>query len=372
VGAGLLARAFHGLTRSDPGFDGGGTLTFEVPLDPTAYGDSDRILEFEARFRHALTALPGVEAVGAADVLPLHAEANQRPVAFPNAPANTGDADEDAPLVDWIRVGPGYAEAVGLRVLQGRAFRENDRTDGEAVALIDGLLARRFYPGADPVGATLATGGITARIVGVVDQARLYTVHSDDRPQVYVPMDVDPTASLSFVVRASGDASGLVPALRAVLEELDPQLPLTAVRPMDEIVRDALGRERLSLTLLVAFALGALLLAALGLYGVVANTVTRRTHEMGVRMALGADRRRVVGMVLGQGLRLATLGLVVGIAGAVALAPALETLTVGLRASDPWVYLGVVACLLGVTVTASLMPARRATRIDPVEALRAE
>jgi ABC-type antimicrobial peptide transport system permease subunit len=185
-------------------------------------------------------------------------------------------------------------------------------------------------------------------------------------------MEVDPRATLSFVLRASGDARGLAAAVRDVLQALDPQLPLTAMRPMDEIVRGALGRERLSLTLLGAFALGAMLLAALGLYGVVSNTVTRRTHELGVRMALGADRPRVVRMVVGQGLRLTGLGLGVGVGGALLLAPGLEAVAVGLRASDPWVYLAVASCLVLVAVAASFVPARRATHIDPVEALRAE
>ena len=364
VGAGLLARAFTALTQADPGFDGRGTLTLAVPLDPVGYPDDPAAVQFEARFRAVVAALPGVEAVGAVDELPLSAGASQ-----PGAPGNTGDEDEDRPLIDFVRAGPGFAEAVGMRVLAGRPFGDGDGTEGNEVALIDDVLAERFFPAGGAVGATVVLFD-TLRIIGVVDQARQYSVHSDDRPQVYVPLAYSAPSTLNFVVRAGADAAPLAPALRSVLADLDPSLPLTDVRPMDAILSGAVGRERLTLILLGSFAGGALFLAMLGIFGVVSNMVARRTHEMGVRMALGAERGQVVRLVVGQGVRLGVLGLGLGVASAVVLAPLLEGVVVGLDASDPWVYVAVALALLAVTMAASAMPARRATRIDPVAALR--
>lgn len=372
VGAGLLARAFADLTRSDPGFDGRGTLTFGVPLDPVNYPDDAAALEFDRRFREAVAALPGVAAVGASEALPLSTTASQRPVMFPGAPGNTGDEDVDAPLIDMIRMTPGFVEAAGMRVLAGRPFTDGDGTMGREVALVDDLLADRFFPSGGAVGASLVLFADTFRIVGVVDQARQYTVHSDDRSQVYIPKAYNAFANLSYVVRPAPGGRAPVETLRRTLATLDPALPLTDVRPMDEILAASLGRERLSLTLSTTFAVGALLLAMLGVYGVVSNTVTRRTHELGVRMALGAERARVTRMVVGQGVRLGMAGLAVGFAAAVVLTPLLEGVVVGLDPSDPWVYGTVATALLTATLAASFVPARRATRIDPVAALRQE
>lgn len=370
VGAGLLARAFVELTRADPGFDPGAALAFELPLDPTAYPDDPAVMVFEGRLRPALAALPGVQHVGVADVLPLSASASQGPATFPGAPGNTGDRDGDAPVVDRIRIGTGFVEAAGLRLSAGRSFRDGDGAT-EKVAIIDDVLAQRFFRDTDPVGASLVTFGDTMRIVGVVDQARQYQVHSDDRPQVYVPFAWNAASTMAVVVRGASAAPS-AREVRSALAALDPGIPMTDVATLADRVSASLGRERLSLTLLLTFAGSALLLSMLGVYGVVANTVTNRTHEMGVRMALGAERGRVLGMVIRQGVRLGVIGLAVGVAVAVAAAPLLERVIFGVEAFDVAVYGLVATGLLGVTVLACLIPARRATRIDPVRALRGE
>ena len=372
VGAGLTGRAFARLLDADPGFDARGTLTFQVPLPGRSY-DRDDILRLDAELRERVAALPGVTAVGATTALPLTLSTNQRGISFPGAPGNTGDDQQDEPLVDSFRTTPGYFAAGGHRLLAGRDFSELDADTTSALSIvIDDVLAGRFFPDGSAVGRSALVLGDTATIVGVVDQAHLYTVHADDRGQLYLPLRRFPTTSLSYAVRTTVEPASLVPAVRAVLRELDGSVPLAAVRTLEEIVEASLGRQRLSLTLVASFALGALLLAVLGIYGVVANSVVRRKQEIGVRMALGASGEKVVGLVIGQGVRLAGAGALAGLLGALATSRVAGSLMVGVDAADPLVYGTVGAGLVAVAALASYVPARRATRIDPCEALRPE
>lgn len=371
VGAGLVTRGYMGLLDADPGFDGRSALTFSVALDPRRYDEEGAVAAFDRRFREALTGLPGVEVVGAADALPLTAAANQITVTFPGAPGNTGVEERDRPLVDYTYLGPGYAEAVGLRLLQGRTFDDRDAAGAPRVALVDDVLAARFFPDDGAVGGRLTYRGDTLTIVGVIDQPRLYAVQADDRPQLFIPLLQEPVrTTLAYVVAAGDDAESMVPAVRKVLDEVDGSVPLTEVRTLGELVEGSLAQERLSLTLLLGFAIGALLLATLGLYGVVSNGVARRTHEMGVRIALGAGRPAVLGLVIGQGMRLTTLGVILGLLGSLAASRGVERVIVGADAGDPLVYGSVVAGLITLSALAAWLPARRATRIDPARALR--
>ena len=370
VGAGLVAQAFAGLLRQDPGFDPGNTLTFRVAL-PSANYDRPGAKNFHERLAEQLKNLPGVRAAGAVNVVSLTGTTNQTGVRFPGAEGNTGDADQDRLLIDWFRVTPGYFRSAGLRVLVGRSFDASD-SERRTSVIIDDVLARRFFPNSSPVGRQAAFLGDTATIVGVIDQPRFYNVHSDDRGQVYTSFASLPTQTMSYAVRSEIDPTTLIGAARQALRELDPAVPMSEIRTLESIVTDSLGKQRLSLTLLGGFALGALLLATLGIYGVVANSVTRRTQEMGVRMALGADAARVLRMVLGQGLRLVGVGAVIGLVGAVATSRLLTGVMVGVDAGNPVVYMLVAVGLAAVAAAASYFPARRATRIDPIEALRPE
>lgn len=364
VGAGMVARAFAGLLRSDPGFNVAPALTFRVTLA----GNAD-VIAFHRAFRGRLAGLPGLGEAGATSALPLSQVTNQTDVRFPGAEGNTGDRSVDRPLVDWFRVTPGYLESAGFRLLGGRTFEDGD---GERrVAIIDDVLARQFFPNGSAVGRTVLFRD-TLTIIGVVDQARLYDVHHDDRGQLFVLLDAAPTRVMDYVVRTDDDPLALTDLVRAAAREVDPTVPVSDLRTLDAIVADSLGRQRLSLTLLASFAGGALLLAILGVYGVVSNGVVRRRQEIGVRMALGADRRRVIGLVLGQGLRLAVAGAVIGVAGAVATSRLLNSVMVGVDPSNPAVYVVVAAAVLAVSTIASWVPARWATRIDPMSTLRAE
>jgi predicted permease len=340
-----------------------------VPLPPTLYQGADRAA-FHDELLARVRALPGTSAAGATTALPLTLATNQRGVAFPLAPGNTGDERLDQPLADHFRVTPGYFAATGHRLLAGRDFDVRDADTTALNIVIDDVLAARFFPDGSAVGATALAFGDTATIVGVVDQARLYNVHTDDRGQVYVPFHRFPTTSLSYAVRTGADPIGVAPAVGAALRDLDPSVPMSQVRTLERIVDDSLGRQRLSLTLIAAFALGALLLAALGIYGVVANAVVRRTQEIGLRMALGASADSVVRLVLGRGLALAGTGALVGLVGAAWTSRLVAGVMVGVDATDPLVYAGVAAGLVAVAAIAAYVPARRATRIDPLEALR--
>ena len=255
---------------------------------------------------------------GASNALPLTQGTSQRAVAFPGAPGNVGDSDIDVPLVDWFRVTHEYFRAAGLRLMAGRSFNPSDVDSGLPVVVIDDVLAQQFFPDGSAVGSQAAFFGDTAMVVGVVDHARLYNVYSDDRGQVYIPISRAPTWGLSYAVRTGLDPSSLIGPVRGVIRGLDPGVPMSQVRRLDTIVRESLGQQELSLILLGGFGLGALLLATLGIYGVVSNSVVRRTQEMGVRMALGAEPGRVLAMVLNQGLWLAMVGAFLGLVGAFA------------------------------------------------------
>jgi predicted permease len=274
--------------------------------------------------------------------------------------------------VDWFVATPGYFEALRASVLAGRGFAESDAADSAPVAIIDDVVARRFFPDADPLGHVLQFRGAQRTVVGVVDQPRLYNVHSDDRGQVFLPHSQLAASGMSVVMRSAHEPAALMTMVRDVVRDIDPDQPIADVRTMDQIAADALGGERLSLLLIGGFALSALLLATLGLYGVVSNTVTSRAQEIGVRMALGADARRVRRMVVWQGMRLTLAGLAIGLAGAFAGVRLLEGLLIGVEPIDPPTLIAVSLTLAAVTLLAAYVPARRAAAVDPMAALGGE
>jgi putative ABC transport system permease protein len=369
----LVVRSFDQLLRADPGFRTEGVLTFRVPIPTSGYPQMDDAVAMQRMIRDELDGLPGVRAVGATNAVPLAPDArpNQSSFEFPGAPGLTGDPDHDAPLVDWMRITPGYLEAMGVRVLSGRGFE--DSTGEGLEVLIDRTLARHFFPGADPIGFQIPVGdGARATVVGVVEHARFYDVHQDGRPQLYIPLHDLPLRNLFWTVRADRPPESLVPEVRSAIQRLDPGLAISEMRPMEQIVSQSLNEQRLSATLIGGFALGALLLAAMGLFGVVAGSVVRRRHEIAVRLALGSDPREVLRLVVGEGARLVLVGIAVGIPGIYLSAQALRGVLVGISPFDPFTLLSVATGLLGVGLIACYLPARRAARVDPMIALRAE
>ena len=366
---GLVVRSFERLLRADPGFDPAGVLTLRVPAIPARYPNDTTVVALHERVERELATLPGVTVVGGATALPLTADANQRTIAFPGAPGNTGDEDHDAPLVDVMSARAGYFAALGIPVVAGRGFSTGAGA-GVREALIDRTLADYFFPTGSPVGFRLPIPGDTLTIVGVVEHARQYDIHADGRPQLYVRDEYDPDRGLSFAIRTERDPMSLVPEVRAAVRRVDPQLAVAELRPMDELMKQALRQPRVSAVLISGFSLGALLLAAMGLFGVVAGSVNRRRHEIAVRLALGAGHGRVLRLVLGEGAVLVALGLAVGVPGIYVAGRILRGVLVGVSPFDPATLVAVVAGLAAVALLACYVPARRVATIEPAQAFR--
>lgn len=367
----LVTRSFERLLRADAGFHPDGVLTFRMRTPPEFYPKISDAIAFHDRIHQTLAALPGVTAAGAASTLPLTATAFQAPVSFPSSPANTGNAERDVTLADLLTVRANYVETMGIRLLDGRAFTP-PRPNGVAEVLIDSNLARRFFPNGSPVGATLRFGDRAFTVIGVIAQPRLYDIHADGRPQIFIRAEDFGVRPLFWVVRATREPRALLPEVRAALRRLDPRIPLGDDRTMNEIVDASLSPQSMGAALIGAFAAGALLLAAMGLFGVVSGSVTRRRHELAVRLALGADHPRVLRLVLKEGAVLAVIGLLIGAPGIYIATPLIRGLLVGVSPFDPITLTAAGLGLLLVTVAACYLPARRTLQIDPAQSLRQE
>ena len=368
----LVARSFERLLRADPGFDPRGVLTLRVPVSGNNYPDRAAVNSLHQRLAAALASLPGVTASGGVTALPLSADADQRGVGFPGAPGNTGDEDQDWPLVDYIAAMPGSFEALGIEVLAGRGFEGAAAAAGVQEVVIDRTLAAQFFPAGDPIGATMMFGEDSLTVVGVVEHARLYDVHEDGRPQVYRRSDQSSYWTLVFALRTDRDPLALAPEARAAVRRVDPELPVSDVRSMEQIVSESLRQQRVTAVLIGGFSLGALLLAAMGLFGVVSASVSRRRHELAIRLALGADHGRVLGLVLRESAKLVLLGLLIGVPGIYFAGQVLRGMLIGVSPFDPVTLVATAAALLLVTLVACYLPARRVATIDPARALGEE
>ncbi|MPY88912.1 MAG: FtsX-like permease family protein [Luteitalea sp.] len=375
---GLVVRSFERLLRADLGFRPEGLLTFRVRRPPEFFPEYADAILFQDRGDRAIAAIPGVTGVSASSALPLTANSSrgaigtQSEVRIPGAPGNTGDAERDTLLVDAIFARGGYVEVMGMRLLAGRTFSA-ERPDGVLEALVDRRLARHFFPTGDPLGAKIPFGEKRAlTIVGVVEHVRLHEVHQDGPPQLYLHVDDMGLRPLSVVVRTERQPEAIVSEVRSALKQVDSRVPMGDGQTMDKIVGDALRQQQTSAVLIAAFALGALLLAAMGLFGVVSGSVTRRRHELAVRMALGADHRRVLGLVLGEGALLVGIGLLIGVPGTYAAGGLIRGVLVGVSPWDPLTLLAVALGLTFVAMAACYVPARRVLRIEPAQSLRQE
>jgi putative ABC transport system permease protein len=373
AGAGLLIRSFRLVTEADPGFDPRRLLTLSVPLPLAGYEDQAKQALFYDRALERLNALPGVEAAAVFRV-PLvgFASAIFTVEGKPVAPGTE-------PNADYRTISVNYFRAAGIRLVKGREFTARDKADAPDVIIVNEELARRFFAGEDPLGKRLQIATERTRfreIVGVVADAKLARLDAKADPAIYVPhaQNTWPHALRSsfVVVRTSGDPHGLSAAVRGELRAIDPSLAVTQVRTMEEIIGESLAPRRFSAALLAVFAALAGALAAVGIYGVMAYSVAERRHEIGIRMALGARRSEIVRMVLAGGGRLAAVGVVIGLIGAAALTRLMAGLLYGVGASDPPTFALAALVLAGVALAACLVPARRATKVDPMVALRSE
>lgn len=372
IGAGLLGRSFFTLLGVEPGFQTESVVAMTV-TPPKETGDGNRaadVARFEAPLLERLATIPGATAVACTSSLPMTNEGPNGKFKIDNDPSRMYDAE-------YRRVSDGYFAALGIPILRGRGFQPSDSADAPHVALVSRSLAEKYFPNEDPVGKRIAYGNMDGddhmiEIVGIVGDVHEYGLDRDVRPIVYANALQRPRAwAYTFVVHAGADASTVVPAMREALGGVAPDVPAT-FRTLDEIFSSSLETRRFSMLLFAVFAGVALVLAITGIYGVTSYSVAQRTQEIGIRMALGAMRRDVLGLVLGRGLALTLVGVAVGLAGAFGLARLLESSLYGVSATDPLTFAGVAALLLVAALLACLAPARRATRVDPMVTLRYE
>jgi predicted permease len=376
VGAGLMLRSFARLLDSNPGYNPDGVLTLAVPLPAAVSGDDARVVGFFDRLLERVENLPGVSTAGAVSQLPLSGTYSSGTTWVDRSEALPEDQWELE--ADRRSVSSDYFRAMGIQVERGRAFTPADRGDAPLVAIVDERFAQRFWPNEDPIGRHVsigrgASGPVWCEVVGVVAHAKHYNLSSEGREQVYFPYRQRPSSQMYLAIRtATGDPAGLAGAVRREVWALDPNQPVDDVETMSARVNASLSGDRFNLLLLGGFAALALLMAAVGIYGVISYTVTQRSHEFGIRMALGADRSRVLSLVLKQGLRQAIVGVLLGAAAALALTRLMANLLFEVRPADPLTYIAVAALLVAVAVLACGIPALRAARYQPVEVLREE
>lgn len=373
VGVGLTIQSFSSLTRADPGFDPQGLLTFRLQLPATTYPDATTRQTFFDLLEERLQGLPGVTAVGATSQLPLTGSGPLSPYAYDAETARNWESI----TADGRVVTPSYFQAMDAQLLAGRFFTSRDNTEAPRVIIIDDLLAEQVWPGRDPVGQRLQVRpndaeNRFAEVVGVVDHLRLYELSRDVRPQIYRPFAASPGRLLSFALRTTADPNQLIPPLRRLVAELDPGLPMTEVQPMSTYVRGATAQLRFSLLLMTLFAILALVLAALGIYGVIAQAVSQRKHEFAIRLALGEEPDALRRRLVGEGMRLVGVSLLFGAALALGLTRFLDSLLFEVQPTDPTTFAAVGLFLSAVALVACYLPARRATRTNPASALRTE
>lgn len=374
VGAGLLARSFFTLTAVDPGFSSDRVLAGSVALPAAKYANAASRRAFVDEALSRLARVQGADRVALVNRLPFGGGNVLVGVELEGAP----QADGKPITMDRRVVSPGYFAAMGIPFLDGADFGPEHRADADQpVAIVNAALARRFWPGDTVVGRRLRlmlrTGpGPWLRIVGVSGDVRHHGLDQPLQPEVYVPYAQASVESFVLLLRASGDAARLAPELRAIVRALDSDLPVEPIGTAADAIRASVAEPRLRTTLLNAFAAVALALAAMGVYGLLSFSVARSTREIGVRIALGAPRHTIVRLILGRGMTLVAAGVVAGLAGALALSRYLERLLFGVTPTDPLTFAAVTAVLLLVGLAACYVPARRAVRLDPADALRLE
>jgi len=371
VGAGLLMRSFKHLMDVDPGFDPARTVTMRLSLPSARYGEEGQRAQFFGRFFQQVDALPGVEASGAISWLPLSglgAATSMEIVGQPKPPKGL------EPVADVRVISHEYLKTMGVPLLKGRLFNELDAADAKGRVVINDTMARRHWPGEDPIGkrVRIAWDTLEDEVIGVVGDVKHASLDGEIRAMTYWPFARSPYGTMTIAVRTAGAASGVVNAIAGVVRGLDPDLVVANVRTMEEVVAQSVAERRLTMLLLTAFAGAALLLAAVGIYGVIAYSVTQRTQEIGIRMALGAQRGDVLRMVVGQAMALTAAGIAIGAIGALLLTRVMSGLLFNVTPGDPLTFVAVAAVLGLVAACASYVPGRRATRVDPVIALRAE
>jgi ABC-type antimicrobial peptide transport system permease subunit len=384
IGAALLIRTFVSLRLVKPGFNPENVLTMKTSMSGSKYTNTAAVESFTVQVLRRIESLPGVQFASPAVALPLELGPDM-PFVVEGRPQSAPNSGGD---VQWRLAGPHYFQAIGTPLLRGRFFADGDSGKAARVAIINEAMARQFWSGEDPIGQRISIGKGAKefeepprQIVGIIGDVRETSLDQPATPTIFIPFGqvVDNLTVLmnqvlptSWVIRTSVDPLSLASAIQREVMTVDQLLPITGVRSMQQVVSTSTARQNFNMLLLSVFAGIALLLAAIGIYGVMSYSVQQRTHEIGIRMALGADRGDMLRMVVGTGMRLTVLGVMAGIAGAFGLTRLLANLLFGVRATDPTTFVGIALALSLVALLACYIPARRATKIDPIIALRYE
>ncbi|HET7248260.1 MAG TPA: ABC transporter permease [Gemmatimonadales bacterium] len=375
IGAGLLIRSFSRVVAVNPGFDPDHLLVFSVSLPQAKYPNDTVRDQVLLRINEALNATPGVVSAGGTSNIPFGG--NWSTASF-NVEGYQVAPNTPMPWGDVRLVTPTFFATMRAPLLAGRQFTAADRAGAPAVCIVDEEMARRYWPHIDPIGKRITFNNLTdssiqwIQVVGVVGHLAHEGLDAQKRVQVYFSLAQNGLPFLGYTVRTAGDPLAALPSVRAAVRSVDPELPLANVSTMDQLIESSTGQRRFAMVLLMGFALLAMTLASIGLYGVMSYTVSQRARELGVRLALGADTREVLGLVLVQGLRLTLVGVAIGLVAAFGVTRVMKNMLFGLSSTDPLTFIAISILLVGVALVASYLPALRATRVDPVVALRTE
>lgn len=372
ITAGLLARSFMSLVHVDPGFRSSGVLTIDVALPRSRYKRPEA-LAFYSRLLQEVRALPGVRSAAAVMNRPIKGQNSWKSLV-----SVTGrPVDPDQQLEAFVNpVTPDYFKTLDIPLHKGREFIDGDAEEAQPVAILSASAAHRLFPGEDPLGKSISHDldfgkmAKTRTVVGVVGDVRQAGLSSEEEPEIYVPHRQAPFPAMSLVARTQGDPLSLASTLRSRIRELDKDLPLEPATQMDDVLAESVGQPRFYMGLVAGFAVLGLILAVVGIYGLLTNEVLQRKREIGLRMALGAQAGKVIGMIVWQAMALTLVGLALGIVASLALRQLVSSLLFGIQSTDPLTYLLVSTLLLGVVLLACIVPARRATRVNPVVSLR--
>jgi putative ABC transport system permease protein len=375
VGAGLMVKSLYRLMSVDPGFKTDRVLTMEMDLRTAQYSKDPAILNFWEQVLERVRALPGVEGAALGTVIPLTDSHSRSDITIENMPL---PSPGNFPHPDEHEVSPGYLKTLGVPLLRGREFTDADTENAPRVGMINAMIARQYFPNQDALGKRFMFGHPKAdppkwiTIVGVTADTKLYGLANPARLEIYLPFRQSVSGDMDLIVKSAADPASLTSAIRGAVASIDKDQPIFAIATMQKLVNDSVSTSRVTLILLGIFSGLALVLAAIGIYGVISYSVAQRTHEIGIRMALGADGGGVLRMILAQGAKIAGAGVVIGLAASLGLTRLMSKLLFSVSAADPLTFAAVAIVLVAVAMLACYIPARRALRVDPIIALRYE